>query len=79
MWEGLPHPDRRNKWPKQGQLGVLVSNPVVGIEIEITRLVDKFKLGQNREARDLEGAAAGLDALGQHDIARAMRATRDPS
>ncbi|MFP8780812.1 FMN-binding negative transcriptional regulator [Hydrogenophaga sp. RWCD_12] len=52
---------------------------IVGIEIEITRLVGKFKLGQNREARDLEGAAAGLDALGQHDIARAMRATRDPS
>ncbi|MGM9427574.1 FMN-binding negative transcriptional regulator [Hydrogenophaga sp. MI9] len=52
---------------------------IVGVEIQITRLVGKFKLGQNREARDLEGAAAGLDALGQHDIASAMRGTRAPS
>ena len=52
---------------------------IVGVEIQITRLVGKFKLGQNREARDLEGAAAGLDGLGQHDIASAMRGTRAPS
>ena len=46
---------------------------IVGLEIEITRLTGKFKLGQNREARDLEGAATGLDGLGQHDLALAMR------
>jgi transcriptional regulator len=46
---------------------------IVGIEIEITRLVGKFKLGQNREARDRLGAADGLAALGQDDLARAMR------
>lgn len=46
---------------------------IVGIEIEITRLVGKFKLGQNRELRDRLGAADGLTALGQTDLAQAMR------
>lgn len=46
---------------------------IVGLEIEITRLEGKFKLGQNREARDRLGAADGLAALGQTGIADAMR------
>ena len=46
---------------------------IVGIEIEITRLVGKFKLGQNREVRDRLGAADGLTARGQTDLAQAMR------
>ncbi len=46
---------------------------IVGIEIEITRLVGKFKLGQNRELRDRLGAADGLTARGQTDLAQAMR------
>lgn len=46
---------------------------IVGIEIDITRLVGKFKLGQNRETRDRLGAADGLSALGQDGIAQAMR------
>lgn len=46
---------------------------IVGIEIEITRLIGKFKLGQNREARDRLGAAAHLEQRGAHALARAMR------
>ena len=46
---------------------------IVGIEVEITRLVGKCKLGQNRETRDRLGAADGLAALGQTDLAQAMR------
>jgi transcriptional regulator len=46
---------------------------IVGIEIEVTRLVGKFKLGQNREARDRLGAADGLARQGQAAIAEAMR------
>ena len=46
---------------------------IVGIEIEVTRLVGKFKLGQNREARDRLGAADGLAALGQDGLAKEMR------
>jgi transcriptional regulator len=46
---------------------------IVGIEVEITRLVGKSKLGQNRETRDRLGAAAGLEALGDAGVAQAMR------
>lgn len=37
---------------------------IVGVEIPITRLEGKWKLSQNRDARDREGVAAGLDSLG---------------
>ena len=46
---------------------------IVGLEIQITRLEGKYKLGQNREERDRLGAAAGLDALGNNDLAQAMQ------
>lgn len=46
---------------------------IVGLEVEITRLVGKSKLGQNREQRDRLGAADGLAALGQTHLAQAMR------
>ncbi len=46
---------------------------IVGIEVEITRLVGKYKLGQNREARDRLGAAAGLEQRGADALAHAMR------
>ncbi|KQP13871.1 FMN-binding negative transcriptional regulator [Pseudorhodoferax sp. Leaf265] len=46
---------------------------IVGIEIAVTRLVGKSKLGQNKEPRDREGAAGRLDALGHADLAQAMR------
>ena len=35
---------------------------IVGVEIEITRLVGKSKLGQNKDARDIEGAGQALKA-----------------
>ena len=46
---------------------------IVGIEIDITRLVGKFKLSQNREARDREGAAEALIGHGHVELGRAMR------
>jgi len=46
---------------------------IVGIEIRITRLVGKFKLSQNKEARDIRGAAEQLKARGEDVIADAMR------
>lgn len=46
---------------------------VVGIEIHITRLIGKSKLSQNREARDVRGAAAALEERGRNLIAEAMR------
>lgn len=47
---------------------------IVGIEIAITRLQGKFKLSQNKEARDIRGAAAGLAAAGNTPLAAAMLA-----
>ncbi|MFT7722084.1 MAG: FMN-binding negative transcriptional regulator [Roseateles sp.] len=46
---------------------------IVGIEVEITRLEGKRKLSQNKEARDIEGAARALQARGEHGLADAMR------
>jgi transcriptional regulator len=45
---------------------------IVGIEVELTRLECKRKLGQNREPRDLNGAVRGLENQGRHELAAAM-------
>jgi transcriptional regulator len=45
---------------------------IVGIEVEITRLVGKYKLSQNREARDLQGAGEALLRQGDTAIGQAM-------
>jgi transcriptional regulator len=46
---------------------------IVGIEVVVESLVGKAKLGQNKEARDREGAAAALESRGAIELARAMR------
>lgn len=46
---------------------------IVGIEVEITSLVGKVKLSQNREARDRVSAADTLQARGREEIAGRMR------
>lgn len=50
---------------------------IVGLEIEITRLVGKSKLGQNKEARDIRGAGEALKAQGDRVIGHAMLACAD--
>ena len=47
---------------------------IVGLEIEITRLVGKSKLSQNKELRDLRSAGEVLKAQGEHAIGDAMLA-----
>ncbi|HEI8867935.1 TPA: FMN-binding negative transcriptional regulator [Serratia odorifera] len=47
---------------------------IVGIEIEITQLVGKFKLSQNKESRDIDGVGSALKARGEHPIGDAMLA-----
>ncbi|AVM74778.1 FMN-binding negative transcriptional regulator [Magnetospirillum gryphiswaldense] len=47
---------------------------IVGIEIHVTRLMGKSKLSQNREPRDIRGAALALKNQGDHLIADAMLA-----
>ncbi|MGF6773649.1 transcriptional regulator [Paraburkholderia sp. GAS199] len=50
---------------------------IVGVEIEITRLVGKFKLSQNKEVRDIRGAGDALNAQGETPIGDAMLAFAD--
>jgi len=46
---------------------------IVGIEIEITRMVGKWKLSQNKEERDRVNAAQELLKRGELEISGAMR------
>lgn len=50
---------------------------IVGIKIEIVRLVGKVKLSQNKEERDRLGAADALETRGQRVLAQAMRTALD--
>ncbi|MHB9834491.1 FMN-binding negative transcriptional regulator [Paraburkholderia terrae] len=47
---------------------------IVGVQIEVTRLVGKSKLSQNKEARDIQGAAEALKSSGEFQLADAMLA-----
>jgi len=47
---------------------------IVGIQIEITRLVGKSKLSQNKDVRDIQGAAEALKSSGESRVADAMLA-----
>lgn len=69
-----------NPW-KMGQLKpearAEMLKEIVGLEIELVRLVGKFKLGQNKQDRDLRGAAEALISQGDHVIGEAMLAARE--
>ena len=45
---------------------------IAGIEVEVTRLEGKRKLGQNRELRDRDGAIAALQECGNLALSAAM-------
>ena len=47
---------------------------IVGIEIEITRLVGKTKLSQNKEVRDIRSAGEALLAKGEFSLGKSMLA-----
>ncbi len=52
---------------------------IVGIEIDITQLVGKFKLSQNREVRDRLGAADALIARGDGVLGKSMKEILPPA
>lgn len=66
-----PQPWRMTDAPPEYIDGLL--RQIVGIEVTVTSLVGKFKLGQNREARDRLGAADTLLARGHAELAQRMR------
>jgi len=45
---------------------------IVGIEVEVTRMVGKWKLSQNKEERDRINAAEELRKRGEQAISGAM-------
>lgn len=51
---------------------------IVGIEVAVTRLEGKAKLGQNKELRDRQGAVEALHARGRAPLAQAMGQTLPP-
>ncbi|MEA3122134.1 MAG: transcriptional regulator [Paraburkholderia sp.] len=58
MEAGQPVPWKMSDAPSD-YIAQMLAN-IVGIEIELTRLVGKWKLGQNKEARDRRGAGEAL-------------------
>jgi transcriptional regulator len=67
-----PVPWKMSDAPKD-YIDVMVK-AIVGLEIEITRLVGKAKLSQNKEARDIRGAGETLCAQGDEILGEAMLA-----
>ncbi len=67
---GSPRPWRMTDSSPEFIDGMLAA--IVGIEIEILRMVGKWKLSQNREERDRVGAAEELGRRGEHAMAAAM-------
>jgi transcriptional regulator len=55
-----------------------LAKAIVGIEIQITRLVGKSKLGQDEVLRDIVGAGTALKQQGNDAIADAMLAIAGP-
>lgn len=51
---------------------------IVGLEIAVTRMIGKWKLGQNKALRDRQGAIEGLRQHGEDAAAAAMQAALGP-
>lgn len=73
--------EKRSNQPKPWMMGDAPADyidqmlaAIVGIEVSLQRLEGKFKLSQNKEARDREGAIAGLADRQCLGLADAMRA-----
>lgn len=67
-----PVPWKMSDGPKD-YIDMMLKN-IVGIEIEVTKLVGKFKLSQNKEVRDIASAGNALKAKGEDRLGDAMLA-----
>ena len=74
---GQPSPWKMGDAPQDYIDAMLKS--IVGLEITVARLVGKFKLSQNREARDRLSAAQALIGQGDSELGEAMRAAGPPA
>jgi transcriptional regulator len=66
----LPQPWKMSDAPKD-YMDTMVK-AIVGLEIEITRIVGKSKLSQNKDVRDIQSAGDALVASGSRAIGMAM-------
>jgi len=69
-----PHPWKMGDAPAD-YLDAMLQR-IIGIEVEITRLEGKRKLGQNRQKRDVDGAIGALRERGSMALASAMERAR---
>jgi transcriptional regulator len=74
---GAEHPWTVDDAPPEFIAGQL--RAIVGVEVVITRIEAKLKLSQNRTAADVEGVIEGLDAIGDHVMAEAVREHNPPA
>lgn len=51
---------------------------IIGVEVLISRIEAAAKLSQNRPGADIDGVVRGLDARGEHQVARAVRTAHPP-
>lgn len=65
-----PQPWKMTDAPRDYLDAMLAS--IVGIQIEITRLIGKLKLSQNKDAEDIRSAGEALQPGGQGEIGEAM-------
>ena len=56
-----------------------LAKAIVGVEIPIARLEGKWKMSQNREARDAEGVASALAAATREDAREVARLVAERS
>ncbi|MEO6653117.1 MAG: FMN-binding negative transcriptional regulator [Ilumatobacteraceae bacterium] len=76
---GMPSPWSVDDAPADYVAGLL--RAIVGVSLEVTRVVAKRKLSQNKSSADLAGATDGLFTSGQRgasDVADAMHAQAPP-
>jgi transcriptional regulator len=74
---GAEHPWTVDDAPPEFIAGQL--RAIVGVEVVITRIEAKLKLSQNRTPADVEGVIEGLDAIGDHVMAEAVREHNPPA
>ena len=66
----MPEPWKMSHAPKD-YIDAIVK-AIVGLEIEITRIIGKSKLSQNKEARDIQSAGEALCQQGNKAVGEAM-------
>ena len=74
----IPRPDSWSVDDAPGDYLAAAMKGIVGFEIEIDRMVGKWKLSQNRSAADRGGVVQGLQSEGNHLMSKLVRDALGP-